>query len=320
MSIRCNVPEWTREKAMVCGRIGNHHAPLKILLKTKDDPGRLEPWIAHHSAIAGLENLIVFDNMSTDETVLDIYARYESEFPIIRFAGFYDIVHHTAYFGELYEALRTSCRHFVFLDTDECLGLYDGFDSLYFDERMITYLSQKDRQINLPGTWLQNLRGFENRFEFGESGHSLRRGLKWGKPIISTSCQLSGMINHNTQIKASFAADTLCTRIFVLHRSQTSAAQRISANLQKLRACQILAPDGGVDDALALDIRVVERGAKYVQEIQSLVAAGLDKASIEDSIEIDPEGRIRWGDASRRAQMQNFIARPLDYSDLLFSD
>ncbi|MFH1604199.1 MAG: hypothetical protein ABIH03_09875, partial [Pseudomonadota bacterium] len=81
------------ERAAVLAHIARARAPLKIVLKTRDDPYFLDDWIAHHAALVGAENLVVIDNNSTDPAVLASYAELRPRTPIRLFEGYYDHVH-----------------------------------------------------------------------------------------------------------------------------------------------------------------------------------------------------------------------------------
>jgi hypothetical protein len=316
------LPQWNRDKAMICERISSHIAPFKILIKTKDEPDRLRTWIAHHSGIVGLDNLIIFDNMSTDQATLGIYAQFESELLIVQFDGFLNAVHHTRIFAELYAALRESCDYFTFLDTDEYLALYDGGDGFHFRKEIVSFLRDHKKTMVFPGTWLRNLPGCNNRFMLPQSGWpTLRYGLEWGKPVISSACDVSGDLNHNRRVKYDMLPNDLITNVFVLHRLQVSSAERIRINLQKLRALEALMADDGLEEALALDINTLNRKETraYVLEIRSLISAGDKLASIEGSFEISPNGRINWENDWQRAEMQMFVSQPLRYRDVCFT-
>lgn len=324
MTVVERLPRWDRDKSAICARISSHIAPFKILIKTKNEPNRLKNWIEHHSRIAGLDNLIIFDNMSTDQALLDIYAQLESDLLIVRFDGLHDRIHHTQLFAELYTALRRSCEHYAFLDTDENLALYDGGDSFHFGKEIISFLADHKKTMVFPGTWLRNLKGYDNRFILRQSGWpTLHYGLQWGKPIISSAFDVSGNINHNRRLKWNMPPDGLITNLFVLHRSQVSSAERIRANLQTLRAMKLVATDEGLEEALSrLASKPLAKKSPayaYIAEILDLISAGDKLPSIEGSFEINANGRINWENEWQRAEMQMFVSEPLKYRDGLFS-
>jgi hypothetical protein len=85
-------PCWEKDSSEFCAQIERHHAPIKIVLKTKNDRFLIDRWIRHHSKIVGLENLIIYDNMSDDHEVLSVYREYArkmSRFPTVRRNGWH---------------------------------------------------------------------------------------------------------------------------------------------------------------------------------------------------------------------------------------
>jgi hypothetical protein len=120
------LPIWERDKTEICSVIARHKASFKIILKTKDEPRRLARWLDHHAGIVGVGNLIIFDNMSSDQDVLRIYEQLYGKCPIIRYGGFQDMLHQRRVNDSLYEALAQSCAYSTLIDTDEFLTLYDG--------------------------------------------------------------------------------------------------------------------------------------------------------------------------------------------------
>lgn len=318
-----DIPHWDRDKNLVCGQILNRSAPIKILLKTKNEPDRLKDWLCHHSMLVGAENLIIFDNMSTNIAVFELYKNFASTSIVVQFGGFQDRIHHTGYFKDLYDALRKSCDYFIFLDTDEYLALYDGKDTFCFDSMSITsFLNNHNSTLVFPGTWLQNLKGFKDRFMLQGRPGPLKGGLAWGKPLISSRCNVSGIILHNKQLKSFISLSTLITNFFVLHRSKVSSSDRIRANLEKLISFGLLKPTDGLDEFLKIDIEQIPEGQRrYCIEIQAILSEGGDTpTSTVGSFAISEGGLAHWAYDWQRTIMQEFVEEPAAYSDLLFSD
>ena len=78
---------WNEHREECCRAIAGTKATFKILLKTKDDPFLLERWISHHQRIVGPDNIIIFDNMSTNPAVLYLYEKCRDTVRVIRFPG-----------------------------------------------------------------------------------------------------------------------------------------------------------------------------------------------------------------------------------------
>ena len=51
-------------------------SPLKLMTVTKNEPGLIDAWLYYHTRIFGAENIVVYDNLSTDENHLRVYAKY----------------------------------------------------------------------------------------------------------------------------------------------------------------------------------------------------------------------------------------------------
>jgi hypothetical protein len=267
----------------------------------------------------GPENLIIFDHMSTNSEVLNIYAEFAAICPVIRFTGFHNNVHDLNVFPELYAALRQSCFHFCFLDTDEHLVLYNGANRFESGPMILDFLSQHKKVMAFPGTWLQALEGRINRFNLHTPVWPLSDGLQWGKPVISTAFDISHIILHNTQLRRAMALADLRTNLFVLHRHMASPAERISVNILKLKSRGLLSSGDGIAEALASEIDPLTPGYNYVREIRDLSAASSPR-NIQGSFEINANGEVEWSEDWQRAEMQRFLAEPNFFSAKLFSE
>jgi hypothetical protein len=318
-----DILNWDHDKELVCRQISNHFAPIKILLKTKNEPERLKEWIVHHSNSVGTENLVIFDNMSTKSAVFEVYRRFAATSIVAQFSGFQDRIHHTDYFSELYDALRKSCDYFIFLDTDEYLALYDGEDRFYFDiESIRSFVADRKDILVFPGTWLQNLAGFNDRFMLQGRPGPLIGDLAWGKPLIASCCKASGIILHNTQLKSFLSGSSLITNFFVLHRTNVSSSERIAANLEKLISAGLLRPTDGLDELLRVDIEQLPDGnqKRYCLEVRAILAAGAQAPrSTAGSFALGEDGVANWSYDWQRVLMREFVREPYRFSDLLFS-
>jgi hypothetical protein len=258
--------------------------------------------------------------MSDDEGVLQTYSEYENIFPIIQFDGFHDNVHNIRLFPELYASIRKSCRHYCFIDTDEYLALYEGGDRFETGTGILAFLDRNNHTPVFPGTWLQGVAGRPNCYSLGARMGTLSDGLKWGKPVISSAVDVSGIILHNTQNKRAMVANELRTNLFVLHQSNAVPEERINANLLKLKAQQVIKDEEGLPEVLALNYESKKIGGNYIREIHQLVLAMSAPASIDGSIEILADGTIRWTQDWQKTELQSFIAEPFKFCAGLFSD
>jgi hypothetical protein len=316
--------EWNDDKERAVAQIAKNHLPLKILLKTKDDPVMLQGWISHHKEIVGLGGLIIMDNMSSDPKVSAIYADISNEAFVIRFSGFQDNVHRTDLFPELYGALRSSCSHFIFLDTDERLTLFDGRERFCADPSLITFLKDHSATKVFPGTWLQNVTGYSDRFLLYDPVIRLANGLKWGKPIISAACDPGGFINHNTQVKRDLYSEPIVTNLFVLHLSSVSNQQRLDSNLRKLRAAGAIPDTYGIAAILLSSAdewdHLPDTLKTYVQEITQINEEGLEfMGDIGGSFQIAADGLLVCNEEWQRRAIRNFVSDCSEFVSTLFS-
>jgi hypothetical protein len=309
---------WDADKPEICAAIRSHYAPLKILLKTKDEPERLRSWITHHAAIAGLEGLVILDNMSSDANVLAIYAEFEGRFPVIRFQGFHNNVHNVGMFPELYAALRQSCGYYCFMDTDELLVLYDGAERFLADQSIIEFLKKYPDVLAFPGTWLQSVEGYVDRYKLQNIDSPLSDGLCWGKPILSAAFDASWILLHNVECKRAMSPESLKTNLFVLHKHVASITDRIKINLLKLKSRRVLQPDDGISEALAIDTTGIEGGKEYIEEVRRFVAGAVNQAT-DDSFVIAPDGATSWNHPWQRAALQHFVNHPSLHCAKLFA-
>ncbi len=107
---------------------------------TKNESEMIEDWIRYHAYIFGIENIHILDG-STDDTVLNIYKRYEPKGLNVHFSnsGIDDLA------GELTALMhehKGTGNFLIKLDTDELLAF-----SNMFDLRTGSALAQKIRNI-----------------------------------------------------------------------------------------------------------------------------------------------------------------------------
>lgn len=313
------IGDWTHARAEFCARVESTRGTLKILLKTKDDPYLLEPWIHHHARIVGFENLIIFDNMSSNEQVQRIYTQYQSQVAIARFEGHHDIWHDVRQSSQLYDALRSSCRFFVFLDTDELLVALAP-DRHSEDGSLIEHLDAHSNADLLPATAIPGVVSSRRRFTIGTDFHQLGLGLAWGKPILRSAAELSGFINQNVQVPKRLVGDVIHPGFFVLHLKNLIAQQRIDANINKLIARGFAAPGETIESITArapsIDAigDVAERSVLrlWVNELRQLNARVNGSTTSRGSlprgcIELLDDGRILFHGEAERRVLKSFL-------------
>ena len=226
---------WDSDQSDTVAHLRQNYATLKIILKTKNDSFFLDAWIRHHVNIVGKENIIIFDNCSTDPDVFDVYDRWP-EVNVVGFHGHQDNIHWMHNFPALYNALRLSCSYYIFIDTDEFIVFFDGA-RFVSDKGIISALQHSLSGDFIPTVWLYNVPLYREQFIIGTTCDDLYRGLQWGKPIIRASlADQASSINHNCQLAQCNAKAIPLKGFFLLHMAYLSPAQRIRANQEKLVA------------------------------------------------------------------------------------
>jgi hypothetical protein len=309
--------EWEHTKTEFCARIVKNKSPFKILLKTKDDPYFLESWIQHHARIVGLNNLIIFDNMSSNEQVRKTYEKYQFDIPIIQFEGNHNALHHAEAYPELYECLEQACQFYVFLDTDEFLTLI-ARDTYTCDERIVDFLQAHEGTRVFPASWLWNIAGSDTRFYIGESLHCFGAHLAWGKPVLRSTVRFPRFVNHNINLDKWLFLGHLTPNLFVLHLARLFPQQRIETNFRKLIAAGFASPEDSLETILEKDVAsVADRSDRIkiqdvVSELRELVngseAATTASATLEPGcIELGERGEILYYNVSVSDTLNTFL-------------
>jgi hypothetical protein len=155
-------------------------AVVKCLMMQRDEDFVLEPWLRYHGYLFGFENLYVFDNGSTNPSVVDTLDRYErAGIRIYRQLATHDDFlargHHFASFIRHLDDVDThdlimllDCDEFVALFTDSGLTCEPTAIHRYLD-RLIgasDVLSLSTTLFNLPGkpSWFWPQRGSKRFF------------------------------------------------------------------------------------------------------------------------------------------------------------
>lgn len=311
---RADLPRWDSDSTEVCARIEKVRAPLKIVLKTKNDRWFIERWIEHHLKIVGPENLIIFDNMSDDPEVLSVYRKFCNEIEIVRFANPWFSVHHTFLFRKFYRSLATSSEYFIFIDTDEYLVLIDD-DRYYHDNRIVSFVKDNDKYDLFPSTWLVNANWSATQFSCGVSACDLAINLACGKPLMRTDKIPQGYMNHNFQLSTQFFAPPFRSSLFLLHLSRLHPRQRITSNVNKLVTAGLVKQNETAESiAQRRDIKD-KLSAQYIEEIRECLifeqrTDGLSTVLSSGRMEMLENGNIKYFSESERAFIAEFIADP----------
>jgi hypothetical protein len=311
---------WPASKAEICRKISTTSSFLKIVVKTKDDPSYLAPWIEYHTKIVGPENIIIFDNQSRLPEAMKLLDEYRSHHIVATFGGFHNFIHVCESFPELYDAIRNSSSYFMHLDTDEFLTWTDG-ERILTDHRITEMLEAHPSELLLPGTWVDNIPRYGDRFRVGSQPSQFLPGLKWGKPIISSSVAISGILHHNAQVRKDVLTSARKTNILILHKKNLSPEMRVRANLRKLEARQVLPVGLSYAEAIDSASRIKSEDsviAGYVEEILKLKdcvedAQPPDDALTANAVQMLADGQIRFQNNAQRSALLEFIAHGQQY-------
>ncbi len=308
------IPHWRKLLQEHPRCADDRRATLKIILKTRDENLLLQDWISHHANIVGYENLLILDNLSTDQDVLGIYDRYSSIIPIGAFDGFVDNPHSKSLFAPLYDWLAETTAYYILLDTDERL-IWAENDFYLHDWRIVEKLARLQAASALAGAWLYNQPGSRTQFCFGSKG-GLADGLCWGKPILSTKANRPDKVIHNCQAAALF--DRPVTNFFVLHLSRLSAVQRIKANANKLRSYSIISNEDGLDAIAEINLASVRLPAlrRLIQETLKLLEVKEHQNPADQATPyaiIFKDGAILYHNFEQRRLLQEFITDGATY-------
>jgi len=190
---------------------------FKIILKTKNEDDLIDIWIRYYSKMVGKENLIIFDNNSTSQKVLDIYKEHCIETIQIKSPNSIHSYHNNKSF---YDDLFAKYDWFSILDTDEFLCVYKN--GLFSAEDVTELLANSDKQV-LGSIWLDQMHVGDSKeyFKINQSSHN----KKYGKSVYKTSyLKISNThYGHNILCEDAF----LESGLFLLHVSRTNPEIRI---------------------------------------------------------------------------------------------
>lgn len=248
------------------------YAPFKIILKTKDDPWFVREWFRHHAAIVGPENIVIFDNLSTDESVLSFYEEVEPSTTIVRNRFGVNHIHNIHKCPALYAALTQYCDRFCILDTDERLIMMNSTDSIAAPGDIVTALSRQQPDVFIPTLWLGNAFKSPRHMKMNAEADMIN-ALRWGKPIISTGDIPEGFINHNCQLGKMTDKVAATSRMLLLHLKNLHPEQRISANLRKLESYGFINVGTPAEEAIHCDPKKINKGdaTYWISEIHNLL-------------------------------------------------
>jgi hypothetical protein len=315
--------EWDKDSKAICERIRSP-ARLKVVVKTIESPELIEDWIKHHERIVGSENLIIADNGSLDQRVLDIYEKNSHEAIIFRFSGPHNQIHWHPRFSSLFEAIRASCEYCLFADADERL-VWMSENSWTADRSLVGSLPADNGRYIVPTTWLINRLNSRTRFGLldTEGRPRLSNNLKWGKPILPAGLVGAQSGIHNAQYGTESYSTSCGTNFILLHLTQLPM-QRIVMNRKKLISNGYI--ENGLTDeeiiSLDLDNPLAMRFIIEMKNMYSLLASGTEETSEDGSsyLELHYSGDIGYSSFEARETFRSFLNAGPDLVREVFRD
>ena len=291
---------WPADDAAICERIAGTRADLKIILKTRNERELIERWILHHLPIAGPQGLVIFDNGSSDPEVLSTYARYGHLVQVFGWDLNHNRVHDSTMLRPLYVAIRASCRHYAFLDTDEFAWWTDGVR--LSREDLVERLAHEDG-LAYPGMWWEHRPG-------ATGVYFPKVDLAWGKPLIGAAIDVEGRINHNVQFVQGNPGIRLRGGFVVCHHSLDDPERRIRVNIDKCVAY------GWVAGAEEIDAIIASGRVETLPKLFRLWVRQIARLRTEEreavgrlgpkAVAVDPDGQLRFGSPELERSLREF--------------
>ena len=108
---------------------------LKIFIMTKDEHDLIEDFIIYHGELIGYENLVIIDNGSTHQKVLDIYKKYSDRINLHYELGF-EGMKQSDYMCKYFDMYRNKCKFVLGFDTDEFIYQINEINLLEYLESL----------------------------------------------------------------------------------------------------------------------------------------------------------------------------------------
>ncbi|MDR2573276.1 MAG: glycosyltransferase family 2 protein [Desulfovibrio sp.] len=312
----------------MCSLIAREKSVFKIVTKTKNEAFFIERWIQHHLPMVGDSRIVIFDNMSSDKHVINIYKKYRKNILLIHFDGFMDRIHMAEFCMPIYEALSNSAEFFTIIDSDEYLYLYNG-DGVVHDNFVTSFLRENADANFFPTCWMDNIHADARLFRFNPQN---ARTFHLGKPIVNARIiheigKYSHSLLHHTKDLPLSAYGRAPTCFLLLHLKNLDRHQRIRANMEKLAAFKIIRHCGDFEGLLRLDadaLQVLGHLRDYIDETKKLVKnascrrAGQNTgAAPGGTLELLEGGALRFMPQELEGEFKRRLGAASDYFDLI---
>ncbi|MEL7301278.1 MAG: glycosyltransferase family 2 protein [Pseudomonadota bacterium] len=277
-------------------------APLRIILKTRNEPFFLRDWFRHHAAIVGPEHLIIADNMSDDPDVLSLLAELSHRAHVFQFDAFHDDLHKRELFQPFYSALEDTCDWSMLLDTDERLTWMDR-SGWIADHRLVDRVMQRTTDAHaLPGLLVENQPGSRDHLRFPQKTDRLASVLHWGKPALASSHgrKLTGAQCHNIQFPSEMFSADVPPCLVAVHLCNLDPQQRMRANREKLAARGVCGWDTPFIEIARIDVSTEQRSVirRCVLEIDRLLKAAPIKPDSRGAVVMRADGTLGFSSSA----------------------
>jgi FkbM family methyltransferase len=298
-------PSWPQDAEAICAKIRNYKAPLKVILKTKNEHLLLPIWLKHYESFLHYGEIIIADNGSTDSRVLELYKALDPRITLFSYSadrnsGFHNIIHSRQHFAGLYKALSDSSTHHVFVDSDELL-IFVTADQWSQDRPVLVEEMSRNSGKAVATAWLETCPGSTDIVYVGSDDNRLRNALAWGKPIVPAHLFQTGFPIHNGQFAQEAFSQPEGGLFVLLHLKNYSREQRLTANREKLVARGIVQSRMPFEDIAELDVMMMRdpTAVRLIREIRDLLASpkvGGTSGMPPGSIKFDSSRRILFSD------------------------
>ena len=245
---------WTGDSREVAEKIKRTKSILKIVVKNKDQFSHISEWVDHHQRIVGLENLIIFDNGSKDDRVLDLLDSISDRATVCQFEGYHNDIHRKAMFPRLFDALMQSSKFYCMIDSDERLSWADTASTMAPLERILDHLADLNPGPCgvVLGVWADNVSGSRSLFRMFETNSRGILGLATGKPLIAGSSEPPDILCHNFQLNLPDIVGIESGNLMVFHMKNLFPEDRLRVNLEKMRQYRRIPPNTADDEAIQM--------------------------------------------------------------------
>ena len=214
----------------------------KVMCVTKDEYDLIEPFIVFYGQIFGYENLIILDNGSTDQRVLDVYKKYPG----------IDLTVDPFPFTEVTEKMtahiltyKGKCDWMLLLETDEFL-YWEG-DDVLDEEKVRNYIQSLPSQARFGKVYSSVVSPDD---EFTCPPMEITRFSKptEDKVIIkmNTFEQMELWPHHTVPTEKAHATESLC----LLHFHNTGQKRHIERSLNIIKGCGYLDGTEPIDEQI----------------------------------------------------------------------